>query len=76
MVSGATSLVFETVWARHLNLVFGTSQLAICTVLAAFMAGLALGSFAAARWANRITRPLLAYAVIEAFIGAYAIAFP
>jgi hypothetical protein len=31
-VSGATSLVYETLWARQLHWVFGTSQLAITTV--------------------------------------------
>ena len=74
--SGATSLVYETLWARHLNAVIGTSQLAICTVLAAFMGGLAAGAFAAAHWGKRVDRPLLVYAVLEAFIGAYALAFP
>ncbi len=76
LVSGATSLVYEIVWARHLQLVFGTSQLAISTVLAAFMAGLALGGLAAARWAQRVTRPLLAYGILEAFIGLYALVLP
>jgi spermidine synthase len=76
LASGATSLIYETLWARQLYLVFGTSQLAICTVLAAFMAGLALGGFAAARWAGRVARPLMAYALLEAFIGAYALLFP
>jgi predicted membrane-bound spermidine synthase len=74
--SGATSLVYETLWARHLNAVIGTSQLAICTVLSAFMGGLAIGAFAAARWGQHIRRPLLAYAALEAFIGAYALVFP
>ncbi|MCI0675420.1 MAG: fused MFS/spermidine synthase [Phycisphaerales bacterium] len=76
MVSGATSLVYETIWARQLHLVFGTSQLAISTLLAAFMAGLALGGWLGGRWAHTIKRPLLAYAALEAFIAAYAIAFP
>ncbi len=76
MASGATSLIYETLWARQLHWVFGTSQLAISTLLAAFMAGLALGAVGAARWANRLTRPLLAYAILEAFIGVYALAFP
>jgi len=76
LASGATSLVYETLWARQLHLVFGTSQLAICTVLAAFMAGLALGGFGAARWAGRVAHPVLAYAALEAFIGLYALLFP
>jgi len=76
LLSGAVSLVYETIWARQLRLVLGASQLAVAIVLAAFMAGLALGGLAAARWAGRAPRPLLAYALLEAFIGAYALALP
>jgi spermidine synthase len=76
LASGATSLVYETLWARELHLVFGTSQLAVSVVLAAFMAGLAMGGFAAAHWAGRIQRPVLVYAFLEAFIGFYALIFP
>lgn len=74
--SGATSLIYETVWVRQLGLLFGTSQMAVCTVLAAFMAGLAIGSVVAARWAHLVRRPLVAYAVLEAAIGLYALLFP
>ena len=42
-LSGATGLVYEVVWLRILGLVFGHTVYAITTVLAAFMARLALG---------------------------------
>ncbi len=74
--SGATSLVYETLWERQLHLVFGTSQVAVCTVLAAFMTGLALGGFGGAKWADKIRRPILAYAILEFTIGLYALIFP
>ncbi|MFQ5767454.1 MAG: spermidine synthase, partial [Acidobacteriota bacterium] len=76
LASGATGLVYETIWARQLHLVFGTSQLAVCTVLASFMAGLALGGFGAARWAGRVRRPLMVYGLMEGFIGLYALVLP
>ncbi|MDG1137441.1 MAG: fused MFS/spermidine synthase, partial [Phycisphaerales bacterium] len=76
LASGATSLVYETVWERHLHLVFGTSQVAVSTVLAAFMTGLALGGFGGAKWADKIDRPIRAYAILEALIGLYALIFP
>ncbi len=76
LFSGGTSLIYETIWARQLHLAMGASQLAICAVLAAFMGGLAIGSFLAARWAHLFNRPLLVYAVLEALIGVYAIFFP
>ncbi len=75
-VSGATALVYQTLWVRELQLVFGTSTFAISTVLAAFMAGLAAGGFALGRVADRIRRPLAAYGVLEIIIGLYALAFP
>jgi len=74
--SGATSLVYQTVWARQLNLVFGTSTFAIATVLAAFMTGLALGGGLMARYADTVARPLAGYAVLELGIGVYAVLFP
>jgi len=74
--SGGTSLIYETIWARHLHLVFGTSQLAICTLLAAFMAGLAAGAFLAGRYGGGVRRPLVAYGLLEIFIALYALAFP
>jgi spermidine synthase len=76
LTSGATSLVYETLWERQLHLVVGTSQVAVIVVLTAFMAGLALGGFLSARMAHRVRNPLLAYALLEGVIGLYAIAFP
>ena len=32
-VSGLTALIYQSIWARQLQLVFGTSQFAIATVL-------------------------------------------
>jgi len=75
-VSGATALAYQTLWVRELLLVFGTSTFAISTVLAAFMAGLAAGGFAMARFADRLTRPLAVYGILEIGIGLYALLFP
>ncbi len=75
-LSGATSLVYQSVWGRELHLVFGTSQFAIATVLAAFMTGLAAGGWLGGRLADRVARPLRAYGILEAIVGLYALAFP
>jgi spermidine synthase len=75
-LSGATSLVYQTLWARRLHLVFGTTQFAVATVLAAFMGGLALGGFWMARRADSVERPCRLYGFLELGIGAYALAFP
>ncbi|MFI5345993.1 MAG: fused MFS/spermidine synthase [Elusimicrobiota bacterium] len=44
MASGAASLLYQVVWMRMLIRVFGVTTLAVSTVVAAFMGGLALGS--------------------------------
>ena len=55
-LSGASGLVFETVWTRQLGLIFGSTTLAIATVLSVFMGGLAVGSAIAGRYADRLRR--------------------
>lgn len=74
--SGATGLIYEVLWARMLGLVFGATTLAVSTVLAAFMGGLALGSALAGRLGERIRRPLRTYGLIEIGIGVYALLVP
>ncbi|MAI80355.1 MAG: hypothetical protein CL917_15510 [Deltaproteobacteria bacterium] len=75
-LSGFAALLYETAWTREFAFVFGTSELAVSAVLAAYMAGLALGAAIAARWAPRIHRPILAYGVIELGIGVCALLVP
>ena len=67
--SGAAGLIYEVVWTRTLLSIFGAGLYAVCAVLAAFMAGLALGSWALGGVSDRLRRPLLLYAALEAAIG-------
>jgi spermidine synthase len=76
VLSGATGLIYEILWARMLGLVFGATTLAVSTVLAAFMGGLALGSALAGKLAPRIRRPIAAYGWIEIGIAVYALLVP
>jgi spermidine synthase len=75
-LSGATGLVYQVIWLRMLGLVFGHTVYAITTVLAAFMAGLALGSFLFGRLADRIASPLRVYGWLEVAIGVYCALIP
>ena len=75
-LSGASGLILEMVWTRGLTLVFGSTTLAISTVLATFMGGLGLGSFVAGRFADRLRDPVRAYAWAELGIGVYALLVP
>jgi spermidine synthase len=74
--SGATGLIYEILWARMLGLVFGGTTLAVSTVLAAFMGGLALGSALAGRLSARIKRPLWTYGWMEVGVALYALLVP
>ncbi|MYF69602.1 MAG: hypothetical protein F4181_06340 [Proteobacteria bacterium] len=75
-LSGLAALLYQTAWLRQFSLVFGTSELAVATVLAAYMAGLAVGSAVAGRYAGRVTRPVLVYGLLEAGIALSALAVP
>ena len=75
-LSGAGSLVLEVVWTRLLRLVFGTTTLAISTILVAYMTGLGLGGFLGGRFASRVRDSVRAYGWIEIGVGIYALAVP
>jgi spermidine synthase len=76
VLSGATGLIYEVLWARMLGLVFGATTLAVSTVLAAFMGGLALGSALAGKLARRIRKPLSTYGLMEIGVAIYALLVP
>jgi len=77
LLSGLTSLIYEIVWVRQFGLVFGVTTYAVSTVLAAFFAGLALGSYFAGRIIDRTRlHPLAVYGAIEGAIGIYALFLP
>jgi len=75
-VSGFCSLVYEIIWMKKLSLVFGITIIAISSVLAVFMAGLAVGSFFFGRLVDRSSNPIIIYALLEIGIGFYALFTP
>ena len=75
LLSGACGLTYQVLWLRLLALVFGVTVHAASTVLASFMAGLALGSILAERLARR-GHPLRVFAALEAGIAVSALATP
>ncbi len=76
LVSGAAGLIHEVVWVRLLGFVFGVSELAMATVLAAFMSGLALGSWLVGSRSARIADRRRTYAWLEIGIGGAALVLP
>jgi spermidine synthase len=73
ILSGIAALIYQTAWTRQFAIVFGTSELAIATVLAAYMGGLAFGAFLAEKLLPRVTRPVLTYALLEIGIAIGAV---
>jgi spermidine synthase/MFS family permease/tetratricopeptide (TPR) repeat protein len=74
--SGVSSLVFQMIWSRLLHHVFGSSSVAISSVVSVFMGGLGLGAWLFGRYADRMKRPLLLYAWAELGVGAFALCVP
>ncbi|MFK7992077.1 MAG: fused MFS/spermidine synthase, partial [Sandaracinaceae bacterium] len=75
-LSGASSLIFQTIWTRMLHHVFGAAPVAISTVLTVFMAGLGLGAWLGGKYAHRIKHPIITYAVAELGVGVWGLLIP
>tara|TARA_E500000331_G_scaffold358556_1_gene426550 strand:+ start:9920 stop:13099 length:3180 start_codon:yes stop_codon:yes gene_type:complete len=76
VLSGFAALLYQTAWMRQFSVIFGTSELAVATILSAYMAGLALGAAIAGKYINKITRPILFYGILEAAIAISALCVP
>ncbi len=77
ILSGASALIYEVIWMRQLTLVFGSTVFATSTVLTAFMAGLALGSYYFGRKIDESKlSPLKLYAFLEIGIGGFCLIWP
>ncbi len=76
VLSGVAGLIYQVAWVRLLGLAFGVTVYAISTVLAAFMAGLAIGSLVGGRRADTTRNPLRVYGLVELGVGATALLTP
>ena len=74
-LSGAAALAYEVVWARSLQLLFGSSHFAVTSVLSVFMGGLALGSYFLGKRLDKLGRPLRLYGFLELGIAVSALFF-
>ncbi len=68
-------MAYQVIWVKFLSQIFGHTIYAVSTVVAAFMAGMAIGSLTLGRFADRVKSPLKLYAFLELGIGVYAIFF-
>src|SRR6185295_7238155 len=74
-VSGLSALLYQTAWQRLLSFFGGSDAFAATLVVAAFMAGLGIGSLAGGRLADRLSARgrLLAFALSELAIALFAV---
>lgn len=73
-LSGSAALIYELVWLRSLSYILGNTTYAASTMLSSFMAGLALGSFAGGKIADRSEDHLRLFGLIELLIAIFGLA--
>jgi spermidine synthase len=71
--SGSLALIYEVVWTRLMMNVFGSTALAVGTVLAAFMFGMAVGAWRIGKIADQHSNCLRLYAWLEIGIALAAL---
>ena len=72
-ISGFTALVYEIVWSRPLQLIFGSTIYAVSTILTTFFVGFALGSYTFRNLADNSKNPERLFALIQFGIGIYGL---
>ncbi|MGR9578501.1 fused MFS/spermidine synthase [Pandoraea sputorum] len=72
-VAGGIALGYEVVWSQSIVQFMSTRTFAFSVVLATYLAGLALGSAAAARFADRVRDPWSAFGVLVSAAGLVAL---
>lgn len=74
--TGAAGLVYEVTWQRYLSRLLGSESLATAVILAVFLGGLSLGYRLFGTMSVRVRSPFRAYALLEAVVGTWCLAFP
>ena len=72
-ISGFTALVYEIVWSRPLQLIFGSTIYAVSTILTTFFVGFALGSYIFRNIADNSKNTERLFSLLQLGIGIYAL---
>jgi predicted membrane-bound spermidine synthase len=77
-LSGAAALVYQVAWQRILALHSGVGIYSVALIVAAFLAGLGLGSHLGGSWSARVSpaAALRTFAAVEIGIGVFGAASP
>lgn len=74
VLSGVSALIYQMVWQRALLTIYGSNVESVAMVVAAFLAGLGIGSLAGGWLSKSVRWPLvLLFALIELGIGGYGL---
>ncbi len=76
ILSGMTALIYEMYFLKKISLIFGSTALAVTTVLSSYMFGLAVGSRIGGKLADRVSSPIKIYGYAELLVGIFAIISP
>ncbi len=76
LISGVAALIYQVIWVRLLEQYFGVTMVAVTLIVAAFMAGLGLGSLIGGRIARRVRSALAAFGLVELGIGLFGVFSP
>jgi predicted membrane-bound spermidine synthase len=76
LVSGAAGLIYQIAWERLLGLHFGVTMVSITLIVAAYMAGLGIGSLIGGRIARNLKNALLFYGLLEVGIAIFGVFSP
>jgi len=78
VLSGAAALVYQVAWQRILVLHSGVGIYSVAVIVAAFMAGLGMGSHWGGVWSSRVVplRALRTFALLELGIAGFALVSP
>jgi len=76
ILSGFSGIVYQLVWSRYMQLMFGNTVHAVATVVACYMLGLVIGSLVFGRLADRVKRSYRLFMLLEASVGVYGLCSP
>ena len=68
-LSGMTALAAEVIWTRHLSLLFGATTYTFSLILAAFLAGLGIGSSLGSALGRTVSRPRIVFGWCQALLA-------
>ena len=74
-LSGFSGLIYQSIWSHYLKLLLGHAAYAQTIVLAIFMGGMGIGAFLCSRYSRKWKNLLILYAIVEAFLGLFALFF-